>query len=137
MHARHYVYATFGRWALQAALPLCNIRALKVKLHAFRLLVAAYSICYTHWITHERSPWCWNMRAACCWEHTHQLLQGTELKQCQHGVKLNVKVINKNIIYKLSEDNINKACLIHTGWVPFSNSVDNSAIFRKSDANGA
>ena len=31
MHARPYVYATFGRWALQAALPLCNIRALKVK----------------------------------------------------------------------------------------------------------
>jgi hypothetical protein len=78
------------------------------------------------------------MRAACCWEHAHQLLQRTELKQCQHGVKSNVKVINKNIIYKLSEeDNIHKACLIHTGLVPFSNSVDSSAIFKKSDANGA
>jgi len=77
------------------------------------------------------------MRAACCWEHTHQLLQGAELKQCQHGVQSNVKVINKNIIYKLSEDNIHKTCLIHTGLVPFSNSVDTSATFTKSDANGA
>jgi len=77
------------------------------------------------------------MRAACCWEHTHQLLQGTELKQCQHGVKSNVKVTNMNIIYKLAEDNIHIECLILTGLVPFANSVDTSAIFIKSDANGA
>jgi hypothetical protein len=107
------------------------------KTHACKLLVTAHTICYTHWITHQRSPWCWNMRAACCWEHSHQLLQRTELKQFQHGVKCNVNVINKNNIYTLSKDNIHKVCLIHTGLVPFSNSVDTSATFTKSDANGA
>ena len=35
MHARPYVYATFGRWAPQAALPKCNIRALKVNTFSF------------------------------------------------------------------------------------------------------
>ena len=41
MHARRCVFATFGRWALQAALLKCNIRTLKVK-HSDSFTFTAY-----------------------------------------------------------------------------------------------
>ena len=44
MHARPYVYATFGRWALQAALPVSNIRALKVKELVVKLLITMHNV---------------------------------------------------------------------------------------------
>jgi hypothetical protein len=31
MHARHWVYPTFGHWGVQAALGIPNLRPLKVK----------------------------------------------------------------------------------------------------------
>ena len=53
MHAWRCVYATFGRWALQAALLKCNIRTLKVKENATRQLMAIpkkdFSDCFEKW----------------------------------------------------------------------------------------